>query len=64
MKRGKRKGQSTLEYMIIFLVVVAAIAAFAWNALNPSVSNLLNKAADKINSSADEFAEVANNSST
>ena len=42
-----KKGQSTVDYLIMFAVVVAAILAVA-NSLNSKVESSLNSATDKM----------------
>jgi len=51
----KKKGQSTLEYVIIFSVVIIAILAFAWTTLQPKIKDLLDAGANKIGQAAGNF---------
>ena len=53
--RNKRKAQSTLEYITVFAVIVAAIVIFAYKSLNPAVQNMLNASATKINNATSNF---------
>ncbi len=43
------KGQSTLEYIIIVAVIVAAIIAFAATSLKPKIESSLNHVAEQMN---------------
>jgi uncharacterized protein (UPF0333 family) len=52
---SKKKGQSTLEYVIVFSVVIIAILAFAWTKLRPAVEKVLDKSATTITTKADTF---------
>ncbi len=55
MSRNKRRGQSTLEYIIVFTAIVAAILIFAYKTLNPAVGNVMGSAASRITNAADTF---------
>lgn len=52
---GKRKGQSTLEYITVFVAIVAAIVAVAFTKLKPAVNNVIDSAANKITDATTEF---------
>ena len=51
----KRKGQSTLEYITVFVAIVAAIILFAFSRLKPAVESIVNVSAGKITSAATTF---------
>lgn len=55
MLRSKRKGQSTLEYIIVFTAIVAAILGIAYTTLKPAVQGVMTSAANKITNAADAF---------
>ena len=48
MRRLNRKGQSTLEYVIIWTAIVGAILFAATKYLTPAVDTAVNKASGKI----------------
>jgi len=43
-----RKGQSILEYVIVFTAIIAAIIVFAYNVLKPKVGSSLGHVATKM----------------
>lgn len=49
----KKKAQSTLEYIIVFVVIVTAVLVLAYNALTPGVKSVLKQSADQMTSHAD-----------
>ena len=51
----KKKGQSTMEYVVVFSVICLAIAAAAYAAIRPAVANLMDKTGDKIMAEADKI---------
>lgn len=51
----KMKGQSTLEYITVFVAVVVAIVLLAANILRPSINKVLEASADRINAAAANF---------
>ena len=51
-KRWNRKGQSTLEYLLIAAVVIAAVAIAAGTVIRPAVDNTLNQSSSAINTAA------------
>jgi len=55
MLRSK-KGQSTLEYIVLFAAVVAAIIAFAYTNLRTGVQSVQQEAGNKITGAAASFA--------
>jgi len=57
MLRGK-KGQSTLEYIIIFSVIVVAVFILAYKALSPGVGRVMNKSADGMKDAVNRFVPV------
>lgn len=56
----KKKAQSTLEYIIIFSVVVVAVFAVAYTTLNQRVKNLVNQSAAKVQQAGDKFGTSIN----
>lgn len=52
----KKKGQSTMEYVVVFSVIVLAIAAAAYTAIQPGIENLMNKTGDKIEAEANRIS--------
>jgi Flp pilus assembly pilin Flp len=52
----RRRGQSTLEYITVFVVIVAAIVVVAFKMLNPTINKLFNATANKIDNAAGRFA--------
>jgi uncharacterized protein (UPF0333 family) len=59
-KRGenmlrKRKAQSTLEYIIIFTVIVVAVFILAYSLLKPGVEKVVNSSAKEMGDAADKF---------
>lgn len=55
MLRSK-KGQSTLEYIVLFAAVVAAVIAFAYTNLRTGVQSVQVEAGNKIDAAATSFA--------
>ena len=51
----KKKGQSTMEYVVVFSVIVLAVAAAAYTAIEPGVKKLLEKTGDKIEAEANRI---------
>lgn len=51
----KRRGQSTLEYITVFVAIVAAIVLFAYAKLKSGVENVYNSVGDKIIAAGDQF---------
>ena len=58
MMLRKRKGQSTLEYIIVFVAIVAAILLFAYAKLKPSIEGLYNGAQTKITAAGVSFGNA------
>lgn len=52
----KKKAQSTLEYIIIFSVVIVAVFVVAYSAFSPKVRDLVTKASDKVGNASATFA--------
>lgn len=50
-----KKAQSTLEYIVVFTIVVAVIFVVAHNALRPAIVNLIDAAAGKVSNAATQF---------
>ena len=56
MKRARdRKGQSTVEYVIVFTAIAAAIIFAAVNIIKPAVNKTYNEAGSSIEKSAGYF---------
>jgi uncharacterized protein (UPF0333 family) len=51
----KRKGQSTLEYIVVFAAIVAAILGFAFIKLQPAVESVMDSSALQITNAATNF---------
>jgi len=57
MKRTKnRRGQSTVEYVIVFTAIAAAIIFAATQGIKPAVNKTYNQAGGRIDASGDFFA--------
>jgi len=54
----RKKGQSTLEYIIVFVAIVAAIMLTAWAFLGPTMNKVMNSAAGRINNAATAFGSA------
>ena len=50
-----RRAQSTLEYIVVFTIVVAAIFVVAHGALRPAIVNVVDAAAAKVSNAATQF---------
>jgi uncharacterized protein YpmB len=57
---GKRKGQSTLEYIAVFAAIVGAIVFFSWSKMKPAVQNVMDSSATKIEQAANNFKATTN----
>lgn len=57
---GNIKAQSTLEYILVLVVVLLAIIAFAGGALKPAVNNTLQQSGDTIDRAVSRVAEGLN----
>jgi uncharacterized protein (UPF0333 family) len=51
----KKKGQSTLEYITVFVAIIAAIVLVAFKVLQPSVNKIIESSANKIDQAATKF---------
>ncbi|MEW6008962.1 MAG: hypothetical protein AB1629_04930 [Candidatus Omnitrophota bacterium] len=49
------KGQSTLEYLIVLAVLIAAIISVAVAVLNPAIRDSMTRLGDAIRNAADQF---------
>jgi len=56
MKRNK-KGQSTVEYVIVFTAIAAAVIFAAINVLKPAVGNTYSQAISSVNASGGYFTK-------
>jgi PDZ domain-containing secreted protein len=50
-----KKAQSTLEYIIIFVAIVAAVFMLAYKTLKPGVQKVITASADQMGAAADKF---------
>lgn len=55
-KRGNRKGQGTLEYLLIIAVVIAAVAIAAGTVIQPAVRGTLDSSKTAIDNAATKFS--------
>ncbi len=56
MKRiREKKGQSTMEYVIVFSVITLAIAAAAYTAIQPGIKDLMTKTGEKLTAEAEKI---------
>ena len=55
MFKRRKKGQSTLEYIIVFAAIVVAVLLLAYKTLNPAVGTLINASAVKITNASATF---------
>ena len=55
-KRGNRKGQGTLEYLLILAVVIAAVALAAGTVIKPAVKGTLDSSKTAIDNAATAFS--------
>ncbi|MGD0336994.1 MAG: class III signal peptide-containing protein [Candidatus Omnitrophota bacterium] len=55
MFKGRQKGQSTLEYIIVFAAIVVAVLLIAYNTLKPAVIGVMNASATKITNASATF---------
>ena len=53
--RRNVKAQSTLEYVVVFAVIVVAVLALAYNLLRPAVNNVMTQSAGQITAKAGTF---------
>ncbi|MCX5703996.1 MAG: hypothetical protein NT066_05875 [Candidatus Omnitrophica bacterium] len=52
---GKNKGQSTLEYITIFVAIVAAVIILAYAKFKPAVESLYNGVGSRLTNAATTF---------
>ena len=57
VKRSWKRGQSTLEYLLIAAVIIAAVAAAANILIRPEVTKTLTSSSDAINSAATQIGD-------
>lgn len=55
--KGKR-GQSTLEYIIVFTAVVAGILLVAYSTLKPGLQQVYTQSNTELNDAADRFGAL------
>lgn len=53
----KKRGQSTLEYVMVFAAVVAALIIVVYTKMKPSVESVVDAAATKMDTAAAAFNE-------
>ena len=53
---GNRRGQSTLEYLLIAAAIIAAIAIAATALIRPAMTNTMTSAGDGVNNAAAKFS--------
>ena len=53
-----KKGQSTLEYIVVFAAIVVAAIVIAFTTLRPSVQNVMNSAAGELNNASTNFGAL------
>lgn len=56
----REKAQSTLEYIIVFSAIVAAILVFAYSKMKPAVEQVFNSSAAKITNATNNTNWTAN----
>ena len=56
MGRWNRRGQGTLEYILLVTVIIAAIALAATTLIKPAVTKTMGSSATAINNAADQVA--------
>jgi uncharacterized protein (UPF0333 family) len=57
----RKKGQSTLEYITVFVAIVAVIVFVAFTVMRPAVNRVMGAAANKIDSAAVRFQNATFN---
>ena len=55
MSKGRKRGQSTLEYIIVFAAVVLAVLIIAYTTLKPAVNSVMTASANKITNATATF---------
>ena len=55
MFKRRKRGQSTLEYITVFVAIVAAIIAVAYNVLNPAMNRVITASGNRISAAASQF---------
>ncbi|MCM8797129.1 MAG: class III signal peptide-containing protein [Candidatus Omnitrophica bacterium] len=51
-----KKGQSTLEYIILFAAIVIAVLVLAYKTLQPAVQHVMNASRDVIQNASSAFS--------
>ena len=54
---GNRRGQSTLEYLLIAAAVIAAIAIAAGGVMRPAMDATMKNSGDAIKGAAEKFSD-------
>ena len=54
MRTRRRRGQSTLEYVLVVGAILAAILGIAWTAMHPAVEKTVQQSADVVSAAADK----------
>ena len=52
-----KKGQSTIEYIVVFTAITLALVVVAYTKLKPAVEDLMGKTAAKITADAGELVD-------
>ena len=52
---ARRRGQSTLEYVLVFMVIVAAVIVIANTAMAPAVNKVITDSANVINNASNKL---------
>jgi uncharacterized protein (UPF0333 family) len=55
----RKKGQSTLEYITVFVVVIAAIVVVISGVLRPAVNQVITSSATRVNTAATQFSSAS-----
>ena len=55
-KHGNRKGQSTIEYLLILAVIIAAVVVAATNLIRPAVTRTMDSSQTAIQNAADQLS--------
>ena len=54
-RKNRNKGQSTLEYLIVFAVIIATILLVTKTIIKPAVEDSMNHLGNAIRDAADKF---------
>lgn len=56
-RRGPRQGQVTIEYAVMFTIIVGVVIVAGWRIIRPSVNRLMMGTSTAINQSAQEIQD-------